>query len=214
MHDAQCVIYRGPDKKYRGKEICYGYNEDTLTIYDVSDKLNPKIISNTSYEGAAYTHQGWLLDKNWQEYLILDDEYDEFDRVGPAADQHPVTYIWDIRSLESPKNTGYYKSESFSVDHNQYVIDGLAFQSNYGGGLRVLDVSSIPRDPTGKGVKEIAYFDVYPEDDAEPQGGVIDFVGSWSSYAFFKSGYIFVNTIERGAFVVKLKGRRGGGYGQ
>lgn len=32
VHDAQCLVYRGPDKKYYGRDICYGYNEDTLTI--------------------------------------------------------------------------------------------------------------------------------------------------------------------------------------
>lgn len=32
VHDAQCLIYKGPDTKYVGKEICYGYNEDTLTM--------------------------------------------------------------------------------------------------------------------------------------------------------------------------------------
>jgi hypothetical protein len=31
-HDAQCLIYRGPHTKYVGREICYGYNEDTLTM--------------------------------------------------------------------------------------------------------------------------------------------------------------------------------------
>lgn len=32
VHDAQCLVYRGPDSKYLGREICYGYNEDTLTM--------------------------------------------------------------------------------------------------------------------------------------------------------------------------------------
>lgn len=32
VHDAQCLVYRGPDTKYNGKDICYGYNEDTLTM--------------------------------------------------------------------------------------------------------------------------------------------------------------------------------------
>lgn len=32
VHDAQCLIYKGPDKRYQGREICYGYNEDALTI--------------------------------------------------------------------------------------------------------------------------------------------------------------------------------------
>lgn len=32
VHDAQCLTYKGPDKKYVGRQICYGYNEDTLTM--------------------------------------------------------------------------------------------------------------------------------------------------------------------------------------
>ena len=135
----------------------------------------------------------------------MDDEYDEYDQVEPAADGHPVTYIWNITSLAKPLQTGYYKSGSYSIDHNQYIHDGKSYQSNYGGGLRVLDVSSIRDDPTGKSVKEIGFFDIYPEDDQEPNGGVIDFVGSWSSFSYFKSGYIFINTIERGGFVVKFQ---------
>ncbi|KXH69148.1 hypothetical protein CSAL01_10097 [Colletotrichum salicis] len=170
VHDAQCLIYRGPDTKYEGRDICYGFNEDTLTIYDVSDKNASKIISRTSYEGATYTHQGWVLDKSNQEWLLMDDEYDEEEVVGLAADGYPVTYIWDIRSLEAPKQTGLYKATNVGIDHNQYVIDGLSYQSNYATGLRVYDVSSIPSDPTGAGVCETAYFDIYPEDDSAPGG--------------------------------------------
>jgi choice-of-anchor B domain-containing protein len=48
VHDAQCLVYRGPDTKYQGRDICYGYNEDTLTIYDVTDKKASKVISRTS----------------------------------------------------------------------------------------------------------------------------------------------------------------------
>jgi choice-of-anchor B domain-containing protein len=171
----------------------------------VTDKSAPRVLSTTSYVGASYVHQGWVLDPEWQEYLISDDEYDEFDKAGLAADGHPVTYIWDIKDLEAPKQTGYYKSAGYSVDHNQYVHDGYSYQSNYGSGFRVLDISSIPEDPTGKGVEEVGFFDVYPEDDALPNGGVIDFVGTWSSYSYFKSGYIFINTIERGGFVLKMR---------
>lgn len=76
VHDAQCksphslgllqealincagIVYRGPDKKYNGRDICYGYNEDTLTIYDVTNKTGPQaasIISRTPYVGASCT---------------------------------------------------------------------------------------------------------------------------------------------------------------
>lgn len=73
-----------------------------------------------------------------------------------------VTYIWDIRDLENPKQTGIYKSPQYGIDHNQYIANGKAYQSNYGAGLRILDVSSIPSDPTGKGVKEVGFFDSKP----------------------------------------------------
>lgn len=33
VHDAQCIVYRGPDRKYYGKDICYGYDEDSLTMW-------------------------------------------------------------------------------------------------------------------------------------------------------------------------------------
>lgn len=210
VHDAQCVTYRGPDKNYEGRDICYGFNEDTLTIYDVTDRSagvnTSKVISRTPYVGATYTHQGWLLDESWQQYLFSDDELDELDEVEPAADGHSVMYIWDISDLAKPVNTGYYKAQARSIDHNLYVHNGLAYQSNYGSGLRVLDVSGVPEDPSGGNVVEAAYFDIYPEDDAD--GGLVEFVGTWSNY-LFPSGYVFVNTIERGGFVLKMNNQRG-----
>lgn len=221
IHDAQCIVYRGPDEKYSGRDICYGYNEDTLTIYDVTNKVGNNastIISRTPYTGASYTHQGWVLDPNWQTHLIIDDELDEGLRPNrtnpesPAQDGFPVTYIFNIESLEKPINTGYYKSNTRSIDHNQYVYDGLAYQSNYGAGLRVLDVSSIPEQEDGSAVEEIAFFDIYPEDDHLPGGGTAEFVGTWNHYTY-PSGFVVVNTIERGAFVVKLSKFSGRGKG-
>ncbi|KAK4165470.1 hypothetical protein QBC43DRAFT_368992 [Cladorrhinum sp. PSN259] len=203
VHDAQCLVYRGPDRKYIGKDICYGYDEDALTIFDVSDKQNIKVISTTSYEGASYTHQGWVLDPKWQQFLITDDEYDEVDAVGPAKDGYPISYIWDISSLENPKQTGHYKGLRKGIDHNQFVRDGFSYQSNYALGISVLDLRSVPKDPTGKGIQEVAYFDTYPEDDNLPGGGNVTFTGSWSHYPFLPSGFIVINTMDRGAFVVK-----------
>ena len=212
-HDAQCVVYHGPDTRYEERTVCYSFNEDTVTIYDSTERTGVNastIISRTSYTGAAYTHQGWLIDESWQQYLLSDDELDEVDGVEPAADGRSVMYIWDISDLENPVNTGYHKAVERSIDHNLYVHNGLAYQSNYGSGLRVLDVSGIPEDPTGGNVYEHAFFDIYPEDDGAPE---VEFVGTWSNY-LFPSGYVFVNTIERGGFVLKLSDTKGGGRGK
>lgn len=147
-----------------------------------------------------------MLDKNNQEFLVSDDEYDEeFGTSKFAPVTKPTTYIWNIKDLEKPVMTGHFKGPVNSIDHNQYVYDGFAYQSNYGSGLRVVDLRSIPDDPTGKGVKEVGFFDVYPNDDKQEGGGSVSFVGSWSSFAGFKSGYIYINSIERGGFVVKVR---------
>ncbi len=221
VHDAQCIVYRGPDKKYYGRDICYGYNEDTLTIYDVTNKTGVgagSIISRTPYVGASYTHQGWVIDPMWQTHLVMDDEMDEGvvepDRAAkdsPALDGFCVTYIVDIQNLEQPFVSGMYKSSTKSIDHNQYVYDGLSYQSNYQAGLRILDVSSIPKFPDGSKVEEIGYFDVFPTDDALPGGGeAVWDGGTWSAFTF-PSGYVVVNTIDRGAFVVMQTGGKGKG---
>ena len=144
-----------------------------------------------------------MLDPQWQQYLITDDEYDEFDKSGLAADGYPISYIWDISSLESPKQTGHYKGLRKGIDHNQFVKDGFSYQSNYGLGLSILDLRSVSSDPTGKGITEVAFFDTHPEDDHLPGGGNVTFTGSWSHYPFFPSGVIVINTMDRGAFVVK-----------
>jgi choice-of-anchor B domain-containing protein len=202
-HDAQCLVYRGPDARYEGREVCYGYDEDTLTIFDVTDKQAVKIISRTTYEGATFTHQGWVNDVNNQEWLFMDDEYDEVEVAGPAADGYPVTYIWNIQDLENPKQTGLFKAANRGIDHNQYLWGNYIYQSSYGSGMRVYDISSVPEDPTGKSVCEVAFFDTYPEDDSTPGNGISQFSGSWHSYAGFASGFVFINTIERGGFLVK-----------
>ncbi len=166
VHDAQCIVYRGPDHKYYGRDICYGYDEDSLTMYaqcelagigvspniscrfDVTNKQNITVISNTSYEGVSYAHQGWVLDSQWQQFLISDDELDEMSRTGLAAEGYPISYIWDISSLEAPKQTGHYKGLRKGIDHNQYIKDGFAYQSNYALGISVLDlqINSIRSD--------------------------------------------------------------------
>ncbi|KFY55623.1 hypothetical protein V496_06945 [Pseudogymnoascus sp. VKM F-4515 (FW-2607)] len=201
VHDAQCVIYKGPDTQYNGKEICFNYNEDTLTIVDVTDKSAPKQISTTPYVGSSYTHQGWIVDPENMAYLLLDDELDEKDGTGEAANGHTTTYIFDVSTLAKPAYKGLYQSPVKSIDHNQYIIDGLSYQSNYASGLRIVDVSSVAKDPTGKGFKEVAFFDCHPEDDA--RGGDVEFFGAWSVYPYFKSGHILLNSIERGLYSLK-----------
>jgi choice-of-anchor B domain-containing protein len=187
-HDAQCVNYIGPDPDHQGKEICFAYNEDTLTIVDVSIKSSPIQISRTGYSNRGYSHQGWLTDDH--EYLLLDDELDE---RNVSSITNTRTLIWDVSDLDNPVHQGDYSGVSTSVDHNQYIIGDYSFQSNYRSGLRILDISGI----ASNNLSEVAFFDIYPANDSA------NFNGAWSVYPFFASGNVIVSGIEQGLYILR-----------
>jgi choice-of-anchor B domain-containing protein len=184
-HETQCTIYQGPDPDYAGREICLSSNVDTLTIVDVTDKSDPVQISRTGYEGAGYTHQGWLTEDH--RYFLINDELDECD------DGHNSwTYIWDVADLDAPVLMGHYVGATTAIDHNLYIENDYVYESNYRAGLRILDATGV----AATSLVEVAYFDIYPEDD-EP-----NFNANWNNYPFFPSGNVILSGIEQGLFVL------------
>ncbi|MFQ5551393.1 MAG: choice-of-anchor B family protein, partial [Gemmatimonadales bacterium] len=96
-HDAQCIVYNGPDADYQGHEICFGSNETALSIADVTDKQNPVAVSNATYPSVGYAHQGWVTDDH--RYFFMDDELDE---LSHEEINRTRTLIWDISDLDDP----------------------------------------------------------------------------------------------------------------
>lgn len=186
-HDAQVVVYSGPDATYVGKEICFASNENTLTIIDIDDKSDPSQISRTGYEDASYAHQGWLTEDH--RYFMSNDETDELNGIV----SNTRTIIWDCLDLDAPVVIGEYFGPSTSIDHNLYVKGDKVYQANYNSGFRVLDFSDI----ANANLTEIGYFDVHPSNDNAA------FNGAWSVYPYFESGLIIISSIEQGLFVVK-----------
>ena len=186
-HDLQCVAYDGADTEHRGREVCFAFNEDTLTIVDVTDKASPRMLSRTSYEAIAYTHQGWLTEDHL--FLLLGDELDE-ENFGHRT----LTRIWDIADLDRPVLTRTHRGETQAIDHNMYVRDDYLYQANYRAGLRVFDLSRI-----NDRLERVGFFDIYPADNAS------EFNGAWSVYPYFPSGVIAVSGIEQGLFLLDLR---------
>ena len=184
-HDAQCVIYNGPDTEHTGREICLGSNETALSIADVTDKEAPFAISRATYPAIAYTHQGWLTED--MRYFYINDEGDEPQGLVDGT----RTLIFDLMDLDDPILVGEHISTETSTDHNLYIRDNLMYQSNYVAGLRILDVSD-PEAPT-----EVAFFDTVSNDAA---GG-----GSWSNYPYFESRTIVVTSSREGLFMLKKR---------
>ena len=186
MHDGQFIIYKGPDTDYYGKEIALTCNETALGIADVTDKSNLKIISKYESSNFRYIHQGWISENH--KYFYTNDELNEIRGV----DAYQTTLVFDITDLDKPILANTFKSDLKTIDHNNYIIDTLLYQSNYSSGLRVLSIAD-PINP-----KEIAYFDTYPAGDK------FDYIGSWSNYPYFESKTIVVSSIEEGLFVLKI----------
>ena len=184
-HDAQCVIYHGPDEEHRGKEICIGSNETALSVADVSDKDNPVAISMADYPNVAYAHQGWLTEDH--RFFYMNDEGDEPQGLVEGT----RTLIWDLEDLDDPTLVREYIAETTDTDHNLYIKGNLMYQSNYGAGLRILDITD-PVNPV-----EIAFF------DNSPYGGA-----SWSNYPYFASGVLVATGTGDGLFILRNTARR------
>ncbi|PRX43394.1 choice-of-anchor B domain-containing protein [Prauserella shujinwangii] len=193
IHDTQCVTYSGPDADYAGREICLNSNAandgNFVSIVDVTDKLAPRPIARVPYTDSGYSHQGWLTPD--QRYFLHGDELDELDHGINTR-----TRIWDMSDLDNPRHIGSFDNGTTSIDHNIYTERRLAYASNYTSGLRVYHTGKIADGE----LKEVAHFDVYPENDNASFEG-----GTWSNYGYFKRDVIGVSTMDRGLFILRLR---------
>jgi choice-of-anchor B domain-containing protein len=179
IHDAQCVVYRGPDQQYKGREICVNYAEKGIGIVDVTDKQNPKAISVITYPNVGYTHQGWFTED--QRYIFVNDEGDE------GRGRNTRTIGFDLSDLDDPVMLTEFFHTTTETDHNLYIRGRYMYQGNYGAGLRILDVA----DP--KNLKEAGYL---------THAGW----SAWGTYPYFKNDVVAVS-MSQGLILARLQTR-------
>jgi len=187
VHDAQCVIYHGPDTRYTGREICFCFNENSFTIVDATNKAAMVMITKSSYPNVAYTHQGWATEDHT--HVIMDDEQDEANK----PNQYTKTYFWNVETLDNPILRKIYQAPVTSIDHNQYIIGNLVYQANYESGLRVLYL-----DQDAGELYQVGFFDVFPSRTTA------QYYGTWSVYPFYGSSSVALSSIDYGLFIVEL----------
>jgi choice-of-anchor B domain-containing protein len=190
-HDAQCLVYEGPDDRYRDRQICVGSNESEINIADVTDKSAPVTVARMSYPNVAYAHQGWFDEE--QRYFYMNDELDEL--AGNVTGTR--TIVWDLTELDDPVVANEYIGPVRASDHNLYVVGDRMYQANYGSGLRVLDISDRSNP------HEIAFFDSAPYNENEP-GHSSGQSGAWSNYPFFESGVVIFTSVREGLFIMRV----------
>ena len=186
-HDSLCRTYKGPDKDRRGHEICFNFNEDTVTIYDVTENpQQPVMLSRSTYKTASYAHSGALTQDH--KTLISTDEGDETANLTPST-----LYLWDVSNLEKPKLIAPQEFRSHSIDHNIYSEKRALYHANYNNGFRILDLKNAHK---GK-LEEVAWIDTMPEADSA------DFQGAWAAYPYLPSGNILVGDMSDGFYIVR-----------
>lgn len=173
---------------WAGKEIafsCGGFNggqtSTGLSILDVTNPANVKVIRHKSYSGSSYAHQAYPSDD--RQFLYLSDELDEDGII------NTTTKVFDISNLSNPIELPDLTNSSTAISHNFFVKGDLLFEANYRSGLRIFDKTN-QAAPT-----EIGYFDTWPDDDKA------SFNGLWNTYPFFPSGIVIGSDVERGLFV-------------
>lgn len=178
-HDAQVVVYDGPDSDYTGKEIYIGSNEDKVVIVDVTDKTNPVLISAVTYTNDAYTHQGWFTED--LTYFIVGDEIDELN-----FGFNTRNIVFDFTDLDNPQLSFEYSGPTSATDHNGYVDGDKFYLANYKAGMRVIDISDI----SNENMTEIGFFDVFPSNNTA------GYDGAWNVYPYFASGNILISSLK------------------
>lgn len=188
IHDAQVVMYNGPDPDYAGREIMVSSNgyEQVVAFVDVTDKNNPQGISTISYPNSGYTHQGWFTED--QKYALIGDEFDESD-----WGFNTKTLIFDVTDLDNPVAHADFFGTTPAIDHNGYVVGNKYYLANYSAGFREIDLSDIANG----NLSETGYFDTFTNNNNANYDGV------WNVYPFFGSGNIQVNDRSGGFFLIK-----------
>jgi choice-of-anchor B domain-containing protein len=190
-HDCFIWNYDGPDTEHQGKQIVFACNGTKLAVVDCTDKTDCESLGNYAYPNLGYVHQGWVTkDKR---HFLLNDELDEQDFAIAGTPYGTRTHIFEISNLDQLTYEGYHEADNSAIDHNFYIDDHFMYQSNYRSGLRILDVIRIEDGL----MNEIAYFDLFPTNDAAV------FSGTWSNYAFLPSGVNIATSMYEGVFITR-----------
>lgn len=177
---AQCEAGHNPC------QVLVDFNEDTVDLWDVTNKSQPVRLSSTSYPSATYTHSGWPSAD--QRYLFVHDELEEIQRG-----LNTQLYTMNLDNLRAPTVVTSYRGSTTTTDHNGYTKGTFYYVSHYRRGLAVFDAA----DPNQ--LREVAHLDTFLAPEANSAGTD----GAWGVYPFFPSGTVAISDISNGLFLLK-----------
>jgi choice-of-anchor B domain-containing protein len=196
-HDAEVVMYDGPDPDYQGHEIMIGSfsGNNKVNIIDFTNKTSPTVISSVTYSDKYYTHQGWFTED--MKFFIAGDEKDE-----EGKGFNTRTLVFNVEDLDNPTLVYTFYGATPAIDHNGYVRGNRFYLANYAAGVRIMKVDGLSNPSPS--MTEINYFDCYPQSNSA------SFNGTWNVYPYFASGNLIATGFgneningDGGLFVIK-----------
>lgn len=177
---AQC------DQGHNPCEVLVDFNENSVDLWDVTNKSAPVRLSSTTYPNVQYTHSGWPTED--QRHVIFHDELEEI-RQGLST----RIYTMNLDNLRAPVISTSYTGPTTTTDHNGYTKGNRYYVSHYRRGLMIFDASN----PTQ--LRELGTFDTFLAPAADTAGTD----GAWGVYPFLPSGNVLISDITNGLFVLR-----------
>ncbi len=125
----QCGIGHNPC------EVYVDFNENSVDLWDVTEKTAPIMLSSTTYSDASYTHSGWPTAD--QRHIFIHDETEEI-----FNGLFTQIYTMNVDDLRNPFIVASYQGPDTTTDHNGYTKGNLLYVSHYRRGLVVFDTSN------------------------------------------------------------------------
>ena len=142
----------------------------TFSMWDVSDKQNPTLISRIDVPQPGYVHNVWPTDDG-RHALTTEETVDK------------TVKVWDLSDPQNPTLVGNWLGES-RLAHNVQIDGDYAFVSHYASGVYILDITDIASP------RVVAQYDTYEaSDDAT-------FKGNWGVSMPTPGGYLFTSDLE------------------
>lgn len=163
-------------------------NIGKLTIYDVSDKANPKVLGTQS-TSRDFTHNAWPSDDG--KYVFTTDE-----KAGAYVDAYDITDLPTIKLID--RFRPLERENDGVIPHNTHYYNGYLVTSWYTDGVRIVDAHKPDN------LIEVAYYDTW-EDAAACHNG---FSGCWGAFPFTGTNIVYASDINNGLFVIDVDYKR------
>jgi len=150
----------------------------TFSIWDVSDKMNPAMLTRVSIPNSGYVHNIWPTDDG--KFAMTTEET-----------VNKTIKMWDIQNINNVTLLGEYLGEN-NLAHNTHIRGNFAYISHYTVGVKIVDISD-PQNPL-----EVADYDTYGENNNG------DFYGCWGVYPFTLNDYVYASDLEGYLTILKF----------